>query len=602
MKVRFWGTRGSIPKPGRGTLRYGGNTSCVELRSAAGTRIVLDCGSGAQDLGQALMRSSQRPLSGHILISHTHWDHIQGLPFFAPLFVPGNRWDIYGPHGFCHSLREALAGQMQYTYFPVALEQFAATTCYRDLVEGIFQIDDISIRTQYLNHPALTLGYRLQVDGLSLVYACDHEPFSRYLALGRGEVGGQDRRHLDFLREADLVIHDGQYTADEYTSKVGWGHSPIEYVVRLCRLAGVRNLALTHHDPLRSDEALDRIIERVRAEVSSPLEIFAAAERQEIDLLPGAASALPDLSGAVPAVQNLPPALDEQLVMLVAADAGLKRSIGDAVRADQVRVLEALPDPSVASHVVTARPSLVVLEHAPPHTNALTICREIRDLEDHRGEVPVVLVASKEDTAGLDAGVTDWLIKPYSEVYARTKFHAWLMRTLCRWQRAPLPSNEQRRLNSLHNLKILDTPREDRFDRISRLAAALFDVPIVLVSLVDQDRQWFKSCYGLKVQETSREVSFCAHAILADEVMMVPDTLLDLRFADNPVVLEEPRVRFYAGYPLVLQDGSRVGTLCIIDTRPRHIEKSRLGFLQDLGRLVERELEISQRLDARFID
>jgi phosphoribosyl 1,2-cyclic phosphodiesterase len=127
MNVRFWGTRGSIAKPGPSTIRYGGNTSCVEIRSAAGTLVVIDCGTGAHELGKMLMETEARPLRGHMLISHTHWDHIQGWPFFAPLFVPGNEWDIYAPHGLAETVQETLAGQMQYTYFPVLLEQLSAT-------------------------------------------------------------------------------------------------------------------------------------------------------------------------------------------------------------------------------------------------------------------------------------------------------------------------------------------------------------------------------------------------------------------------------------------------------------------------------------------
>ena len=146
MQVRFWGTRGSIARPGPGTVRYGGNTSCVEVRSARGTLVVLDCGTGAHALGQALMAAGGKGLRGHILISHTHWDHIQGIPFFDPLFVAGNEWDIYGPKGLGQSLRETLAGQMQYAYFPVTLDQCRARIRYHDLVEGTFDIDDIRSR------------------------------------------------------------------------------------------------------------------------------------------------------------------------------------------------------------------------------------------------------------------------------------------------------------------------------------------------------------------------------------------------------------------------------------------------------------------------
>src|SRR3712207_2391745 len=195
MLVRFHGTRGSIPIPGPRTLRYGGNTSCVEVRSAAGTLVVLDCGTGSFGLGQDLMKEAEvsgTALRGHVLISHTHWDHIQGIPFFAPFFMPGQEWDLYAPRGLIGSLRETLCGQMQSTYFPVSLDQLGATIRYHELVEGEFSLGDIHVRAQYLNHPALTLGYRLEVDGAAVVYACDHEPYARHLADGTGEISGPD--------------------------------------------------------------------------------------------------------------------------------------------------------------------------------------------------------------------------------------------------------------------------------------------------------------------------------------------------------------------------------------------------------------------------
>ena len=248
MRIRLWGTRGSLPKPGPDTLRFGGNTSCVEVRTAGDTLVIIDCGSGLHGLGQALTASG-RPVRGHILISHTHWDHIQGLPFFDPLFVPENEWDIYAPKGLGQSVEDTLAGQMQYVYSPVRLDQMGAKISYHELTEGHFQIDDVGVRTQYMNHTALTLGFRLEADSTTLVYASDHEPFQRHLASGEGEILGQDREHCEFLAGADLVIHDAQFTSNEYESKIGWGHSTVEYAVAMCRAAGAARLALTHHDP-----------------------------------------------------------------------------------------------------------------------------------------------------------------------------------------------------------------------------------------------------------------------------------------------------------------------------------------------------------------
>jgi phosphoribosyl 1,2-cyclic phosphodiesterase len=322
MHVKFWGTRGSIAKPGPTTVRYGGNTSCVEVRSARGTLVIIDCGTGAHSLGQSLITGEVKGLRGHILISHTHWDHIQGIPFIAPLFIAGTHWDIYGPRGLHHSLREALAGQMQYTYFPVTPDQFDGTIRYHDLVEGAFNIDDIKVSVHYLNHPALTLGYRLEADGATVVYSCDHEPHSQWLASGHGEILGQDLGHVEFVKQADLLIHDAQYTAAEYPAKMGWGHSPVEYAVRLGEYAQVRKLALTHHDPLRDDDAVDRMLHEIRTGLrarSSTLDVFAAMEGEIVEVEPHPIRERKQGVQAFRAMTPLQPALSERWVCFSAS-------------------------------------------------------------------------------------------------------------------------------------------------------------------------------------------------------------------------------------------------------------------------------------------
>ena len=319
MLVRFWGTRGSLAKPGPGTVRYGGNTSCVEVRSAAGTLVVIDCGTGAHDLGQALMAGPNQPLRGHLLISHTHWDHIQGIPFFQPLFEPGNEWDIYAPHSLSQSIRDTLAGQMQYTYFPVTLEALGAKIRYHDLVEGVFQAGDITVRSRYLNHPALTLGYRLEADCVAVVYSCDHEPFSHQPSADINRISEQDHRHADFLRGADLVIHDAQYTATEYVNKIGWGHSTAEFAVDICSAVGVKQLALTHHDPMRDDDAIDQIIDAMRDRLSTyrqPLHVFAAAEGETIELEPGRDTGVTHSATEFSAVTPIAAAIPEYSIFL----------------------------------------------------------------------------------------------------------------------------------------------------------------------------------------------------------------------------------------------------------------------------------------------
>ncbi len=596
MRVHFWGTRGSIPKPGPATTRYGGNTSCVEVRSSRGTFIIIDCGTGAHALGQALLAAHPKGVRGHILISHTHWDHVQGLPFFAPLFAPGNEWDIYGPKGLDESVRETLAGQMQYTYFPVALEQFAATVRYHDLVEGVFNIDDVKITTRYLNHPALTLGYRLEADGVTLVYSCDHEPHSRDLVNGEGTIGGQDERHAEFLRGADLVLHDAQYTAKEYASKVSWGHSPMEYAVRIADHVGAGKIALTHHDPLRDDASLDQAVEALRAKLrskGSQLEVFAAAEGQTIEVERAATMTHKDPEYSQPVRAAIDTAPLEESVVFALVDAESAAVFSAAANAEHI-TLRMFSDPSQLADVIQKqRASLVVLAHDPPRVDALAISKAIRQGATARNQsVPVVVLAAREDSAGSEAaGVTEWMVRPFTVSYIRTKIRAWILRTACRWMRAAIPEDEEKRVGALKSLGILDTAPEARFDRITRLAAALFDVPIALVSLVDRDRQWFKSCFGNEQREASREASFCAHVVYKRDIMIVSDALRDPRFADNPTVKNAPYVRFYAGAPLILEDGSCVGTLCLIDTRVRSLDSASIGLLKDLRDLALLELQ-----------
>lgn len=591
MLVRFWGTRGSLAKAGPSTLRYGGNTSCVEVRSAAGTLVVIDCGTGAHGLGQSL----EQPVRGHLLISHTHWDHIQGIPFFAPLVVPGNEWDIYAPRGLSQSIRDTLAGQMQYTYFPVTIEALGAKIKYHDLVEGMFVVGDITVHSRYLNHPALTLGYRLEADGVSIVYACDHEPFSRQPSTGNIEIGEQDRRHADFLRGADLVIHDAQYTAAEYVHKIGWGHSTAEYAVEICKAVRVKQLALMHHDPMRDDDSVDQILSAIRTKLkvaNQPLHVFPAAEGETIELKSMTDKEAKYDDKEFSAVTPIAPSLSECLIFLGATDAQTAEVIKSAASAEKVRLTSATSTPNGLQTIKTDPPSLVIVDEQSGRNDALNLCRKVKELGTQRTpQAPIVVVADVENPASELAGfASDWLLRPFSPEYARTRIRAWILRTTCRWIRAQMPINEDARLAALKKLEILDTDPEERFDRIARIASESFDVPIALVSLVDHDRQWFKSCVGLSTKETPRDMAFCAHAILENQLLIVPDAFLDPRFADNPLVSGEPHVRFYAGCPLKLPDGNLIGTLCLIDPRPRQLDDRKINLLKDLGKLVEIEL------------
>jgi len=595
MQVRYWGTRGSIATPGPSTLRYGGNTSCVEIRSDSGALILLDCGTGAHALGQSL---HGQPCSGHILISHTHWDHIQGLPFFAPLFVPGNVWHIYGPRGIGQSMREVLAKQMEYDYFPVALNAFAAEIHYHDVVEGGFSIDDVWIETQYLNHPALTVGYRIEADGATAVYASDHEPNNA--DAGRGcceDFEGGDVDHVDFLRDADLVIHDAQYTADEYPAKVGWGHSTIEYVVDVAIAANVRHVALFHHDPARNDDAVEKLLAAAhqRAEdAGSDLRITAAAEGETIEL-----------RGALDDARSMPfrPSslvkpggdIEEELVLISGVGEAECALLAAAAKADGVPNWSELSPEALKITVQGGNPSLIFIGDDIAEIDPIALCAELRALQSEADrQIPIIIVTDQSkvhNERGEAAGVTDWLTRPFSIQYARSRLRAWLMRSMLRWRKAALPKDEEARLEAVRALGLLDTDAEERFDRHTRIAAAALGAPIALVTLVDRDRQWFKSHLGFEFSETPRDIGFCSHAILDDKPLVVTDALRDDRFAENPAVVGDPHVRFYAGIPLKLANGARVGALCIVDHQPREISETQLKMLQDIARLVEEELE-----------
>ena len=307
MKVRFWGVRGSIPTPGPDTVKYGGNTTCIEVRLNDGRIIIIDAGSGIRALGNKLVAEDMKkgPLNIDLFISHTHWDHINGFPFFTPIFIPKNKIRVRGPVNIGdESLEKIFSLQMSYNYFPLRADELAATITYETLRETSFQLyDDVKITTKILNHPIIDFGYRIEADGAVFVTAYDHEPF-RNLFDGSPEDDDYDetaklegekaaslnnRRVHGFIHRADLLVHDAQYTNKEYvSSKKGWGHSPMEHVLAGGIKAGVKRLALCHHDPTRKDTELDQIERAVKnraAKVTSQgIEAFFAREGLEIEL------------------------------------------------------------------------------------------------------------------------------------------------------------------------------------------------------------------------------------------------------------------------------------------------------------------------------
>jgi len=305
MKVRFWGVRGSIPVPGPQTNRYGGNTSCVQVLPKKGPMVIIDAGTGLRRLGKDLMQGAfgEGRGSAHLLISHTHWDHIQGLPFFSPLYQDGNRFYVYARQRDDTHLRAVFASQTEDPYFPVAFNAVKADVAFRELVEGArFEIGDVKVGCTRLNHPWIAMAYRLDADGASVVYATDTAPFTDILLENEfiktpprvGEAPSIEhqvklREMRDALVElcqgADYLIYDTQFTPDEYRARPHWGHSTPNDAIEIALAARVKTLALFHHAPERTDDQQDQIVEETRVLVrGSGLEVMGAYEQLEVEL------------------------------------------------------------------------------------------------------------------------------------------------------------------------------------------------------------------------------------------------------------------------------------------------------------------------------
>lgn len=305
MRVKFWGVRGSIPCPGPSTQKYGGNGACIELRVGEKNRIVIiDAGSGIRELGNSMMKNDlpNGPISADLFLSHTHWDHIMGFPYFVPIYVPGTKMTVYGPVTFEDDpLEEVVGGQMKYRYFPVNFGELSSDIEYIRLKEdpGMDLGGGLKVITKFLNHPITALGYRFEYDGKIFCTCYDTEPYRNLfitdtdhpdydeaMAIEGEEVAREQNMFLEkFFEGADLLVYDAQYTDEEYATKVGWGHTPIEYAIEASQRAGVKRLALFHHDPDRTDDQIDAMA----AEYCSPnkygeTEVFFAREGDEVIL------------------------------------------------------------------------------------------------------------------------------------------------------------------------------------------------------------------------------------------------------------------------------------------------------------------------------
>jgi phosphoribosyl 1,2-cyclic phosphodiesterase len=295
--VTVWGDRGSIPCPGKDTVVYGGNTSCLEIR-ADGKLVIIDLGTGIKPLGDHLMATDFKKgaISVDIFITHTHWDHIMGFPMFSPIFVPTTSMRIRGPVNYeDETLEQIIGAQLTYRYWPVRLDELSAHIEYAQIKETSMDLGDgLWVTTKYLNHPILCLGYRFEYRGKAIVTAYDNEPFRNLFPTdpsdpsydedtaiqGEAVVREENEKLLRFFQNADVLIHDSQYTAAEYEKHLGWGHSSFEHAINMANKAGVKKLVLFHHDPNRTDAQLAELEDGYKKLVAgkTPMEIVMARE------------------------------------------------------------------------------------------------------------------------------------------------------------------------------------------------------------------------------------------------------------------------------------------------------------------------------------
>ena len=305
--VRFWGVRGSMPCPGSDTYRYGGNTACLEIRagktenSSGGRLVIIDCGTGIRLLGEELMKKDyyNSPIDADIFITHTHWDHIMGFPMFNPIFEPSTNLRIRGPViSEEDSLENIIGTQLSYKFWPVRQSELASKIEYDKLKETSFDLGDgLRVTTKYLNHSILCMGYRFEYQGKSIVTAFDHEPFRNLFpsdpsdpnydegATIEGEEAAREENDkiLEFIKNADILIYDSQYTAAEYKEHKGWGHSSFDLAIETAKKANVKKLVFFHHDPGRTDKQLNKI-EKQYQKISVNTDVLMAREGLTIEV------------------------------------------------------------------------------------------------------------------------------------------------------------------------------------------------------------------------------------------------------------------------------------------------------------------------------
>jgi len=523
----------------------------------------------------------------HLLIGHTHWDHIHGFPFFTPASLPQNELNIFAPVGFQRSLEDALAGQMQYSYFPVKLQDLSSRIHFTELEEGLFRIGDVLVETQYLNHTAPTIAYRITYGGSTVAYVTDHEPYWNNPLF---EHPG-DQRHIDFLKNADLVIHDAQYSEEEYQTKLGWGHSTIEYATDVAIAAGARRLALFHHDPTHDDDTVLAFETHARERATaaqSDLEVFAAAEGQTVELK-GTVSRRAEAGDS--ALQRRP--IRGGRVLVVDPNPADLTDVERTLSEDALIISGVSDGQTAIERAAELQPDLVILGSTLADGEAADFIQPIRSVLQ-KPDLPILILTgegtSQASITQAGRAATDYLARPYSPPMLRSRVRSWLARTMgpdsqstdfAREARAPMSTSAAPGAASAQVLASVELFRTLSPSQLAKL-------------LSGSSQRWYPTGYAI-IQPGERRHS--VYVVLSGRVR-VAETLADTLTDTSVTELRQGEVFGELG---ILKERTRTVTVVALE-RTSCLLIPDVNFLDALHASPETALGLVQVMARRLVE